>query len=180
MTSVLTEFLMIIILAALLFTISAVLSTGVKIQENKFLVIDKAHWLYQVIFGLFAVALLCLAISSKVHEWAGSRAKAQTGNFYFSRQSDDTYGPHVSITGPGGGLKVCIGTVHFSERFTRAPLVVVSLSGFDVNLGTPNVYKRIEVTTENVTPDSFDIKLNAWATPVALGEVRVSWMAIEQ
>jgi len=64
--------------------------------------------------------------------------------------------------------------VQFSEDFAEAPVVHVSISMWDMdNSGAA----RIDVTSENITENGFDIVFRTWGD-TRVARARVAWLAI--
>lgn len=86
----------------------------------------------------------------------------------FSDFQDD--GPMWSDTGPREAVK----PIRFSESFRNPPVVHVSLSMWDIKAGSN---PRVEITSENVTTEGFDIVFHTWGD-TQIARANASWLAI--
>lgn len=76
---------------------------------------------------------------------------------------------------PDGGSERAFRThVRFTQAFRQAPLVHAGIAGFDI---APDEAARLTVTTDQVTPEGFDIVVSTWRA-TRLWRVDVNWLAI--
>ncbi len=64
--------------------------------------------------------------------------------------------------------------IHFATPFTGVPVVQVALTGFDID---KHHTARIEVRTESITPDGFDLLIGTWQD-TRVYQVSVGWLAL--
>lgn len=81
---------------------------------------------------------------------------------------------HDGVMWTGDGARQTRVHVAFSERFVDAPAVHAGLSMWDIS---NDAYARVDIQTEDVTPDGFAIVFRTWGD-TKIARVRVNWMAI--
>ncbi|MEM6748711.1 MAG: H-type lectin domain-containing protein [Pseudomonadota bacterium] len=74
----------------------------------------------------------------------------------------------------GHGPRVRRRTVHFKRAFRATPSVHISLSMWDMDHAGNG---RVDLTTENVTEQSFDAVFRTWED-TRIARARIRWMAI--
>ncbi|MCE8510876.1 H-type lectin domain-containing protein [Ruegeria pomeroyi] len=74
----------------------------------------------------------------------------------------------------GSGTRERRKPIRFEQPFRSAPVVMVSISLWDVDTGAA---VRAEVKAEHVTPEGFDLVFRTWAD-TRVARLRLGWTAI--
>lgn len=81
---------------------------------------------------------------------------------------------HDGVMWAGDGARQVRAYVEFSESFRAPPVVMTTLSMFDMSNGSNS---RADVQAEDVTSDGFAIVFRTWGDS-KIARVRVAWQAI--
>ncbi|SLN50760.1 H-type lectin domain-containing protein [Pseudooctadecabacter jejudonensis] len=80
---------------------------------------------------------------------------------------------HDGVMWTGDGARQVRAHVEFSESYRTPPVVITTLSMFDISNGANG---RVDVQAEDITPDGFAIVFRTWGDS-KIARVRVAWQA---
>lgn len=92
----------------------------------------------------------------------------QGSRMLFSDFADD------GVMWTGQGARESRHIVTFAETFVDAPVVMVSMSMWDLDQKTNS---RADISTEEITPDGFHLVFKTWGD-TRVARVRADWLAI--